>query len=448
MDKLATKSDDKKEIEEIRRIFSSLALMVPFAYPLIGWPITLTSRNNPLAAVNGVSIFINVEEWNKQTFKEKLFVALHEWMHIALMHSKRLRTRQHRMYNYACDFAINSMIVDDMKQFDMPPGLYDISYKNKSSEEIYRDLDEEVKKRKEAEIEPYCTYCRKKFDKDDYKDGSHLDPDIKKCPVCLRPNDNFDFDDKLKENLDREGAINQLMVEKFGAPWADDLLTMPEGADEQKILDEVIKAAARHKGSGRGMLPGRYEDHIEAIKKSKVPFERLLIRFAKECMKGSVDRNPFKPDPKYLPFDIFIPTERGTKIPKLVLVVDTSGSMDSVEFEYAAGHLQKLSSMVDKLLLITADTKVQEVIRVKNLKHEIKNNKVRFKGRGGTDMHEAFARADSLKPNLIILYSDLGIGTYPKRPKAPVIFLAREDWEKHNPRSPYGVHLTIKNITS
>ena len=67
MDKLATKSDDKKEIEEIRRIFSSLALMVPFAYPLIGWPITLTSRNNPLAAVNGVSIFINVEEWKKQT---------------------------------------------------------------------------------------------------------------------------------------------------------------------------------------------------------------------------------------------------------------------------------------------------------------------------------------------------------------------------------------------
>ena len=152
-------SDHKKDIDEIRRIFSSLALMVPFVYPLIGWPIVLWKGNKPLAATNGAVVFINIDKWNEQTFKEKLFVALHEWLHIALMHSKRLRTRQPRAFNYACDFAINSMIVDDMKQFEMPPGLYDPKYKNKSSEEIYKDLDNEVKKRKKEGIEPHCTYC-------------------------------------------------------------------------------------------------------------------------------------------------------------------------------------------------------------------------------------------------------------------------------------------------
>ncbi len=439
-------SDHKKDIDEIRRIFSSLALMVPFVYPLIGWPIVLWKGNKPLAATNGAVVFINIDKWNEQTFKEKLFVALHEWLHIALMHSKRLRTRQHRAFNYACDFAINSMIVDDMKQFEMPPGLYDPKYKNKSSEEIYKDLDNEVKKRKKEGIEPHCTYCNKPFDKDDYSDGSFLDPDIKKCPVCLRPDDQFDVGQEPKGNLDREGAINQLMVEKFGAPWANDLLDLPDGCDEQKILDEVIKAAARHKCSGRGDLPGRFEEYIDEIKKSEVPFERLLIRFAKQSLKGNVDRNPFKPDPKYLPFDIFIPTEEGRQISKLVLIVDTSGSMDSVEFEYVAGHLQKLGKLVGNLTLITADTEVQDVIRVKNLKHEIRTNKIKFKGRGGTNMHEAFARADAMRPNLIILYSDMEIGEFPKRPRAPVIFLARERWVKHTQKAPYGIYLTVKNL--
>jgi predicted metal-dependent peptidase len=98
---------------------------------------------------------------------------------------------------------------------------------------------------------------------------------------------------------------------------------------------------------------------------------------------------------------------------------------------------------------MTADTKVHEVIRVKSIKHELKKRKVKFIGRGGTDMHDAFARADKLRPSLIILYSDMDIGNYPPKPKAPVIFLAREHWAKHARKNPYGVFIIVKdqNVT-
>ena len=72
-------SDDKKDIEEVRRIFSSLALLAPFTYPLISWPVVINrSPKAPLAAINGVSVFVCIEKWNKLDFREKLFVALHE----------------------------------------------------------------------------------------------------------------------------------------------------------------------------------------------------------------------------------------------------------------------------------------------------------------------------------------------------------------------------------
>jgi len=363
---------NKELIDEVRKVFSSLSLMVPFAYPLIGWPI-IFNNNVALAATNGTSIILNETKWCELQFREKLFIALHEWLHVALMHPKRLRTRRHRIFNYAADFVNNYMIAKDLPQFDMPCGLYDTYYGNMSVEEVYKDLDKEVKKRQDESIDPFCDVCNRKFSKDDYKDGCHKDPDIKKCPACSRPT----LDGKPipePEVINREMAINQLMVEQCGAPWGNDLLELPHDADEQKIIDEVIKAAARFKSMGRGTLPGHFEEYINQLKRSEIPWHRILMRFAREFLKGGTDRNPYKPDPKYLPFDVFVPTEIDNHISKLVLIVDTSGSMDSEEFEYAAGHIKKLGTICNNLILITADTKVQEIIKVKisKLKFQIK----------------------------------------------------------------------------
>jgi len=440
---------DKQEIqkltEEARRVFASLALIAPFAYPLLAMPIRFDERLPAPAATNGVTIIINPKEMGKKNFKQKMFISIHEWMHVALLHCKRLSKKRRIMWNYAADFCINAMVRTDMKdQFEMPCGLFDPSYHNKSAEEIYKDLNTEVKRRQEEGMTPFCHCCNREFQKGDYADGKWKDPDVVKCPVCKRPTaDGKEIPEP--EYVDRENAINQLMVEEFGAPWGNDLQDLPVDADEQKIIDEVMKAAARCRANGKlpGSLPSYYEEYINTIKKSDVPWYRILYRYAKESLKGASDRNPFKPDPKYLPFDIFVPTERGRRVGKLVLIVDTSGSMDSEEFEYACGHIQKFCTMVDKVTVITADTVVQEVIRVKNIKHELKKRAIKFKGRGGTRMDEAFDVANKLNPNLIILYSDMWIGDFPPKPRAPVIFLATSNSDITS--VPYGILLHMKN---
>ncbi|HVI43194.1 MAG TPA: VWA-like domain-containing protein, partial [Anaerovoracaceae bacterium] len=216
--------------------------------------------------------------------------------------------------------------------------------------------------------------------------------------------------------------------------------------NESDLIDQIIKAAARHKMVSRGQpLPGGYEEHIAKLRKSSVPWTRIFARLAKQTFKKASDRNPFKPDPKYLPFDVFIPTEISIGVPKVVLIVDTSGSMNSEEFECALGHIEKVCAICEKVTVITSDETVQETVKIKNLKKQLMDDKILFKGRGGTDMTDAFEAADKLRPDLIILYSDLLLPFYPKKPRAPVIFLSRDlPYEK----PPYGSYIHVKDLNA
>ena len=83
--------------------------------------------------------------------------------------------------------------------------------------------------------------------------------------------------------------------------------------------------------------------------------------------------------------------------------------------------------------------------KVKRIKRELAKGKIKFKGRGGTDMREAFKLAEKLDPQLIILYSDMYLGdAWPDKPKkAHTIFLATKNSEMEE--SPYGVFIKMDN---
>lgn len=427
-------------IKDVRRVFSTLSIIAPFSYPLLMMPIVIRNDINSWAGTNGVTFFVNPNEWGKLNFKEKLFVAMHEWIHVVMQHAKRMQGRRQRIWNFSCDYSANDLIMNEMEDHFSPPhGILldqDLFY-DKSAEEIYNMLLEMLDEKKQDGENPTCNHCGQDFSENDRlaQDGEN------KCGGCGRPSA---FSPPVPPFLDANDGVNQLMSGDYGAPWGNDLSHMPSDVDDQQMIDAIIKAAARAKGMKRGFIPGKYEDYVNQLKKSNVPWERILFRYAKESLKGSTDRNPFKPDPKYLPFDIFIPRESGRRVGKLVFIVDTSASMDTKEFEYVCGHLEKLGTLVDKCTVITADTKVQDVFKVKRIKRELAKGKIKFKGRGGTDMNEAFKVAERLDPQLIILYSDMYLGDFPKKPKkAQTIFLATKNSDMES--SPYGTFIKMNN---
>lgn len=429
-------------IKDIRRVLSSLAVVAPFSYPMLMMPIEIRSDLKSWAGTNGVTFYVNPDKWIELKFKQKMFVAMHEWLHVVMQHAKRMHGRRRRIWNFSCDFVANDIILNEMADHFSPPFgiLSDVIYADKNAEQIYNLLLDAINYKRDKNEVPCCNHCDQ-----EYKSGDQLAQfGQTKCGSCGRSSNK---EIPVPEFIDSEDAVSLLMTEDYGTPWGNDLTQMPSSIDNQQMIDAIIKAAARAKAMKRGRLPGRYEEYIEVLKKSNIPWERILQRFARKSLKGTADRNPYKPDPKYLPFDVIVPTEQVRKLSKLVFIIDTSNSMDKEEFEYACGQLQRLGSLVDKCTVITADTQVQEIVRVKSIKKELKDKKLKFRGRGGTDMNQAFKEAEKLNPDLIILFSDMIIATrpndWPPKPrKAQIIFLATED--SPIDETPYGIFIKMK----
>ena len=90
----------------------------------------------PAAATDGSSIRMNPDFFMSLLPDERIFLIVHEAMHVALLHMLRLADREHRKWNKACDHYINLMLIE--RGFKMPQnGLADSKYKGLSSDEIY-----------------------------------------------------------------------------------------------------------------------------------------------------------------------------------------------------------------------------------------------------------------------------------------------------------------------
>ena len=72
----------------------------------------------------------------KITGEECEGVLLHEGYHVILLHHIRMGNRNHKLWNIACDYAINNYIYDHT-DFELPEGgLWDEKYDHMTAEKI------------------------------------------------------------------------------------------------------------------------------------------------------------------------------------------------------------------------------------------------------------------------------------------------------------------------
>ncbi len=78
---------------------------------------------------------------------ECLFVFAHELLHAGLNHASRRRGRDSQLWNVACDFVINGWLIE--MGVGTPPAvglLHDSRFANRSSEEIYDELAQDIRR--------------------------------------------------------------------------------------------------------------------------------------------------------------------------------------------------------------------------------------------------------------------------------------------------------------
>lgn len=94
------------------------------------------------AATNGKYIKYNTEFFMSLDEEERLFLLLHETLHVVLMHMCRLGERDHSKWNKAADYVINALLIS--LGYKMPSmGLYDPQYIGMSTEEVYKLLPDD-----------------------------------------------------------------------------------------------------------------------------------------------------------------------------------------------------------------------------------------------------------------------------------------------------------------
>ena len=355
-----------------------------------------------------IYIHPDADKLSNYTFK---FVNLHELLHVVFMHSQRKGSRNHFLWCIACDYAVNSVLIDEMKM-EPPeelPCLYDKRFSGLPAEKIYELLLEELREKGEIKL-------------------------------CFSGNAEGGVKIRISENT---GLDEFPIDEKTLAPG--DIKESKNPADEQERIRDIIIQAhivyQKLKDKTRGDLPGSVVEYIKQIIKPDIPFERLLVRYASEIISGKGEYT-FNPVNKKYAFyyDLVMPSVAKEEVSKVVVAVDSSGSMKTHELQLAAGAIKRLASLTPEITVIVCDAQIQQVIRTTEIETFLRD--IKFKGRGGTSHIPVFEYIDrNIKhPDVVICITD-GYSEYPtKKPRYPVIWLLTENHRE----PPWGQKVIIK----
>jgi predicted metal-dependent peptidase len=205
----------------------------------------------------------------------------------------------------------------------------------------------------------------------------------------------------------------------------DEAVAAPEGergplleAIRREVAQRILEAAKR-----RGDVPGDLIRFAEAALTPKVPWETLLRALVSQALapiRGPVHRT-YAVLHRRTPFlGAILPGGRDG-LPRIALVVDTSGSMGDRELEQALAEVRRILALVGTLTVYSVDAGVQAVQTVRDARQ------VRLKGGGGTDMRVGIEEALKGRPDLIVVYTD-GHTPWPeKAPPVPVVVVCTTD---------------------
>ncbi|MER7829839.1 VWA-like domain-containing protein [Streptomyces sp. NPDC095602] len=203
------------------------------------------------------------------------------------------------------------------------------------------------------------------------------------------------------------------------SPWD---LTGPEGparigAAEAQALRRTTAEAMRAHLRGRGTLPGGWQRWAERVLEPAVDWRRALagaVREAAAWAGGAVDYTYRRPSRRSAALrGVVLPSLR-RPLPRVAVVVDTSGSMGDAELAAAmaevTGVLREVGVRGNRVTVLACDAAVQAVTRVACA------DEVRLGGGGGTDLRvgieAALARPE--RPGIVVVLTD-GLTPWPDR---------------------------------
>ncbi len=328
-------------------------------------------------------IFYNPDFVEKITIEECAGVLMHEILHVAYLHGLRRGSRDPLLWNIACDYAINPIVLDSGGKLprlgDDPshPGYcLDAKYKDWSATAIYDDL------LKDAKEMPFKLNGQG-GDGEDGKDGKDGKGKQPLWGEILDPQD---------ETGKKKGQAQQADLE-----------------NETKLAVQSAAAAAK----AVGKLPGSLQGLVEAIGEPEVDWQDYIAKVLASIIPDNYTwRKPRRS--LYANYGIYMPSTECNGCGRGVVSIDTSGSVSDAELR---AYVREVAGVIDM-----CNPDHVDIIQHDAVVHSITEweagddfSSLKITGRGGTCIQPTFDAIEEMdeQPAWVIILSDCEIWDWP-----------------------------------
>ena len=400
---------------------------------------------------NGKQVGYNPAYIDDLTTRKTMGAIVHEVFHPMMKHHLRIGNKNHELWNKACDYAINPLIIQ--YGFELPDNiLLDEKFNGMAAEQIYTILLEEEQQKQEE---------KKKEEQGQDDQDQDQEQDDGGQSNEQKSQDQKDQDDQKDDGGDDDGGDNQRSgksqdedSEQKGSKGngqeeseTDEIRAAVDDsgnvADEAEIakqeseIDIAVTQAAKFAEKAGQSFDGM-KRLVEGATAVETPWEQILSNFIYENAKTEYDWS--RPSRRHQ--DYFIPSLHNYKVGNIVLVIDTSGSINKKIFKSFTDHMTSILENVEaETWIIFADDKVQEAKQISPDELDT----LQPKGYGGTDFKPAFnwLKENDIEPKLLIYLTDLECGSFPEEPDFPVMWAAY-GWYAENAKVPFGEKIILK----
>lgn len=345
--------------------------MMYFFSSLCRIPFVLTEGDDEIktAATDGTKVWFDSQFVAGIGDGELMAVAVHELMHVALLHCWEEQTGDAVLRNIAMDLEINSVLVYDMGM-RLPVGCI-------PGQGVYRDL-------------PAGKTWRWYY--------SRLQQDAKTKP---KPNTDGTPQNATGSNATGSGGTESNSQQDGSCPG--DVRPAPESTPRE-VAQARVRSAMKQ-AQEIGTIPAAFEQAISNATQTRHNWKAELRQYKRDIVRGSADWS--RPNRRLRATGRKGPTNRTTAIKQLAIAVDCSGSMSA---ELVAEMVQHVTIMAaeakTEVIVIWHDSRVQRVDRWRAGQPV---PVMRRPASGGTDHRPVFQwlADENISPALLVCLTDL-----------------------------------------
>ena len=379
------KSITDPEYGRLVRARSRLGSKAPgYASIVFGLPLVETTATETMAT-DGSSMFWNRAFVQSTPDAELEAVVLHEGLHVVLMHHLLRGDINPDLWNQACDYAINLIVLD--ANLALPSeALFDPKYRGLSAKQIAKMLGDQENDQQSG----------------DQQSGGEGDQAPQQGDD--KPSDADNKPSGAPENPTHAGEIWDA-TDEDGERLSGDAL---EEATEA-IRRDIIVASEVEKVTGSGTI-NISDGVLEAAKAATVDWKEALADFLSKAF--GEEPTLAHPNRRFIGGGDYFPSTVGVGGGDLVFAIDTSDSVSSQEAQRFADEIDSLRDIIkpDRVVVIYCDSHIQRTAGgdLYDEFTEYSDIEIENKSGGGTRFEPPFklCQQEGIDPAAFIYFTD------------------------------------------